>query len=258
MANVVVVGTQWGDEGKGKIIDLLTPSVGRGGALPGRRQRRSHGRDRRSEDDIAPRPLGHPARAVPLHHRQRRGARSHGPDRRDRRAARAGVPEGPEPSGAEPERAPGAALPSRHRPAPRAGHGRRGHRHHRPRHRAGVRGSRGARGDPRGRPRGDVDLRAAPRRRAADEEPPHRDARRQGAFLQRDPAAGGRVVAPPLASTSSIRSGSCTTRSARASASSSRARRARRSTSITAPIPTSPPRTRSRALPAAALGSGPR
>ena len=27
MANVVVVGTQWGDEGKGKIIDLLTPSV---------------------------------------------------------------------------------------------------------------------------------------------------------------------------------------------------------------------------------------
>ncbi len=27
MANVVVVGTQWGDEGKGKIIDLLTPSI---------------------------------------------------------------------------------------------------------------------------------------------------------------------------------------------------------------------------------------
>lgn len=27
MSNVVVVGTQWGDEGKGKIIDLLTPSV---------------------------------------------------------------------------------------------------------------------------------------------------------------------------------------------------------------------------------------
>jgi len=24
MANVVVVGTQWGDEGKGKIVDLLT------------------------------------------------------------------------------------------------------------------------------------------------------------------------------------------------------------------------------------------
>ncbi|MBU4203744.1 MAG: adenylosuccinate synthetase, partial [Acidobacteria bacterium] len=26
MANLVVLGTQWGDEGKGKIIDLLTPS----------------------------------------------------------------------------------------------------------------------------------------------------------------------------------------------------------------------------------------
>jgi adenylosuccinate synthase len=27
MANVIVVGTQWGDEGKGKVIDLLTPSI---------------------------------------------------------------------------------------------------------------------------------------------------------------------------------------------------------------------------------------
>ncbi|HQG13676.1 MAG TPA: adenylosuccinate synthetase, partial [bacterium] len=27
MPNIVVVGMQWGDEGKGKIIDLLTPSV---------------------------------------------------------------------------------------------------------------------------------------------------------------------------------------------------------------------------------------
>ncbi|MFQ5721229.1 MAG: adenylosuccinate synthetase, partial [Candidatus Aminicenantales bacterium] len=26
MANLLVVGTQWGDEGKGKIIDLLTPA----------------------------------------------------------------------------------------------------------------------------------------------------------------------------------------------------------------------------------------
>ncbi|NLI34650.1 MAG: hypothetical protein GX422_17990, partial [Deltaproteobacteria bacterium] len=24
MANVVIVGTQWGDEGKGKVVDLLT------------------------------------------------------------------------------------------------------------------------------------------------------------------------------------------------------------------------------------------
>jgi adenylosuccinate synthase len=27
MPNVIVIGTQWGDEGKGKIIDLLTPSI---------------------------------------------------------------------------------------------------------------------------------------------------------------------------------------------------------------------------------------
>ena len=27
MANVIVVGSQWGDEGKGKIVDLLTPSI---------------------------------------------------------------------------------------------------------------------------------------------------------------------------------------------------------------------------------------
>ena len=26
MANIVVLGTQWGDEGKGKIIDLIAPS----------------------------------------------------------------------------------------------------------------------------------------------------------------------------------------------------------------------------------------
>jgi adenylosuccinate synthase len=27
MANVVVVGTQWGDEGKGKVVDLLSESA---------------------------------------------------------------------------------------------------------------------------------------------------------------------------------------------------------------------------------------
>jgi adenylosuccinate synthase len=28
MANIVVLGAQWGDEGKGKIVDLLTPAFG--------------------------------------------------------------------------------------------------------------------------------------------------------------------------------------------------------------------------------------
>ena len=27
MPNVVVVGTQWGDEGKGKVVDVLSPHV---------------------------------------------------------------------------------------------------------------------------------------------------------------------------------------------------------------------------------------
>ena len=39
LANVVVIGAQWGDEGKGKITDLLSRSAG--GALPGWRECRS-------------------------------------------------------------------------------------------------------------------------------------------------------------------------------------------------------------------------
>ena len=40
MAVVAVVGLQWGDEGKGKIIDLMTPQVQmvircQGGRMPG-------------------------------------------------------------------------------------------------------------------------------------------------------------------------------------------------------------------------------
>ena len=31
MANIVLVGAQWGDEGKGKIIDVLTGTVGHRG-----------------------------------------------------------------------------------------------------------------------------------------------------------------------------------------------------------------------------------
>ena len=27
MPNIVVIGTQWGDEGKGKVVDILTPHV---------------------------------------------------------------------------------------------------------------------------------------------------------------------------------------------------------------------------------------
>lgn len=35
MSSVVVVGTQWGDEGKGKITDFLSQNAEVVGALPG-------------------------------------------------------------------------------------------------------------------------------------------------------------------------------------------------------------------------------
>jgi hypothetical protein len=72
--NVVVVGTQWGDEGKGKIVDWLTDhakgvvrfqgghNAGHTLVIGGRRQ-------------AAPGALGHRARGRGLLHRQRRGAR---------------------------------------------------------------------------------------------------------------------------------------------------------------------------------------
>ena len=47
MGNVVVVGAQWGDEGKGKIVDWLSRARRRRRALPGRPQRRPHAGHRR-------------------------------------------------------------------------------------------------------------------------------------------------------------------------------------------------------------------
>ncbi|MFS1877540.1 adenylosuccinate synthetase [Enterovibrio norvegicus] len=41
-SSVVVLGTQWGDEGKGKIVDLLTEDAKIRGSLPRRSQCRSH------------------------------------------------------------------------------------------------------------------------------------------------------------------------------------------------------------------------
>ena len=48
MPGIVIVGAQWGDEGKGKITDLLAEHGRRGRALPGRQQRRPHDRARRA------------------------------------------------------------------------------------------------------------------------------------------------------------------------------------------------------------------
>ena len=65
MPATVVVGLQWGDEGKGKTTDLLAESVAHGRALPGRRQRRAHDRPRRRGLQAAPRAE---RRAAPAHH----------------------------------------------------------------------------------------------------------------------------------------------------------------------------------------------
>jgi hypothetical protein len=72
--SVVVLGAQWGDEGKGKIVDLLTAGHRCGRAFPGRPQRRPHAGDRRQEDRAAPDPVRHPARRRAVPDRQRRGA----------------------------------------------------------------------------------------------------------------------------------------------------------------------------------------
>ena len=84
--NIAVLGAQWGDEGKGKIVDLLTPNFSNRRPLPGRAQRRAHRVCQRPQVRAAPPALGHPARRDHLRHRQRRGRRSAGAVRRDRRA----------------------------------------------------------------------------------------------------------------------------------------------------------------------------
>ena len=62
--NLVVIGAQWGDEGKGKIVDLLTDRVAARRALPGRPQRRSHARHRRREDGAVADSVRDPAPAA--------------------------------------------------------------------------------------------------------------------------------------------------------------------------------------------------
>ena len=70
---LVVVGCQWGDEGKGKIVDVLAEERRPGGALPGRGQRRAH--RTRGEDEFIlhqiPSGILHPEPALPARERRR-------------------------------------------------------------------------------------------------------------------------------------------------------------------------------------------
>ena len=72
MPGVVIVGAQWGDEGKGKVTDLLAERADDDRALPGRQQRRPHDRPRRRGVQVPPDPLGDPLPGQDLRDRQRR------------------------------------------------------------------------------------------------------------------------------------------------------------------------------------------
>ena len=88
MPGIVIVGAQWGDEGKGKIVDLLAERADvvvrfQGGNNAG------HTIVRGDEDvQVPPDPVGHPLPGQDVRDRQRRRDRPARADRRDRRAAR--------------------------------------------------------------------------------------------------------------------------------------------------------------------------
>jgi adenylosuccinate synthase len=96
MANVVVVGAQWGDEGKGKIVDWLSERADVIARFQGGHNAGPHaGRGRDGLQAVAS-ALGHRAAEDKLGARQRRGARPLGAARGDRQAAALGVAIGPE------------------------------------------------------------------------------------------------------------------------------------------------------------------
>ena len=86
MSAVVVVGAQWGDEGKGKVVDLYAPVRRAGRTVRGRRQRGAHARRRRREADPASHPLRHPSRADQVRRRTRHRHRPGGLPQGDRGA----------------------------------------------------------------------------------------------------------------------------------------------------------------------------
>ena len=74
MAGIVLVGAQWGDEGKGKITDLHRRRHGLRRSLPGRQQRRAHHHPRRPHAQAAPDPERDHVSAHHAGHRQRRAS----------------------------------------------------------------------------------------------------------------------------------------------------------------------------------------
>ena len=91
MSVTAVVGAQWGDEGKGRIVDYPGPERRHGHPFPGRRQRRAHGRQRARHVPTAPRAVRHLQPQHRLHRRPRHGGPSARAARRDVELAAAGI-----------------------------------------------------------------------------------------------------------------------------------------------------------------------
>ena len=136
MPGLAIVGAQWGDEGKGKVIDLLAEQA-TSCPLPGRQQRRPHARQRRRDVQVPPDPVGDPLPRQAVRDRQRRGGRPAGAHRGDRRACARGIDlQRPAHLG---QRAPDHALPPAARPRGRGAARRAPDRHDPPRHRPRLR-----------------------------------------------------------------------------------------------------------------------
>ena len=137
--NLVVIGAQWGDEGKGKIVDLLTERVAavvrfQGGHNAGHTLVID---GRKTVLSLIPSGILHAGRALP--HRQRRRALARGAAPRGRRAGpegRAGL----RAAAREPELRADPALAHRARSRARTCQRRQRDRHDRSRHRARLRG----------------------------------------------------------------------------------------------------------------------
>ena len=162
--NLVVIGLQWGDEGKGKVVDLLTDK-----RRPWSRFQGGHNAGhtlviggKKTVLSLIPSGILHAGRAMP--DRQRRGAVARGAVQGGadaHRAGRAGVRTAAREPGlsADPVLARGA------RPRAREGAGRECDRHDRARHRTGLRGQGGA---ARGASLGPVSSRALRRQAGRD------------------------------------------------------------------------------------------
>ena len=72
MPATIVMGGQWGDEGKGKLTDCLAAARGRRRPRQRRHQRRPHRRDRARRLQAASGALRHPQPGLRLRHRRRR------------------------------------------------------------------------------------------------------------------------------------------------------------------------------------------